>query len=65
MNRNRSLFISKLEGGKRKVHHLHMSVQISIYYFPFKMLAVPIMRLLRMYKLTPLLWAFDVIMTAV
>lgn len=65
VNRNRSSFIYKLEGGKRKVQHLHLGVQISIYYFPSKMLVAPIMRLLWVYKLTSLLCAFDVIMTAV
>lgn len=56
MNGNRSSFILKLEGGKRKAHHLHLGVQISIYYFPFKMLAAPNMRMLRTYKIMPLLW---------
>jgi hypothetical protein len=54
-----------LEVDKRKIQDLYLGVQISIYYFSFKMLAALIMRLMWIYKITPLLWVFDVIMTAV
>lgn len=58
-------FFSMLEVDKRKIQNLYLGVQISIYYFSFKMLAALIMRLMWIYKITPLLWVFDVIMTAV